>query len=52
MCAFQKFNKTLPGKNKFYSSLSGKRVSDEERQHVLKVWNKFEMKAKRKYHNL
>ena len=37
--------KKLPGKNEFYSSLSSKGISDKERQHFLKVWNKFEMKT-------
>ena len=42
---FEKFNDTLPSKNKFYRSLSVKGISDKEYQHVLKVWNKFEMKT-------
>ena len=39
MYDLEKFNKTLPCKNKFYSSLN-----DKEYQHVLEVWYKFEMK--------
>ena len=34
MCDFEKFNETLPSKNEFYSSLSGKWISDKE-YHIL-----------------
>ena len=44
--------KKVPGKNEFYSSLSGKGISDKERQHLLKVWNKFEMKTMKDYCDL
>ena len=47
-----KFNETLPSKNEFYSSLNGKGISDKEYQHVLKAWNKFEMKTMKDYHDL
>ena len=46
------FNERLPDKNEFYSSLNGKGISGKECQHVLKVWNKFEMKTMKDYHNL
>ena len=29
-----------------------KKISDKEYQHVLKVWNKFEMKTMKDYHDL
>ena len=29
-----------------------KKISDEEYDHVLKVWNKFEMKTVKDYHDL
>ena len=45
------FNETLHGKNEFSSWLSGKRISDRKYQHVLKVWNKSEMKTMKDYHN-
>ena len=38
MCDFKKFNEELPGKNKLYSSLRGKGISDKENLHALKVW--------------
>ena len=49
---FEKFKEKLPTKEKFYSSLTGKKVSDKEYGHVLKVWNKFEMKTKKDCHDL
>ena len=49
---FEKFNKKLPSKKKFHSSLSGKGIRDEVYQHVLQVLNKFEMKTLNDYHNL
>ena len=42
---FEKFKEELPSKEKFYSLLTGKKVSD-------KVWNKFEMKTMKDYHDL
>ena len=44
MSSFEKFNKPLPINIKFYSSLIGKGI-DKERQHLLRLWNKFEMKT-------
>ena len=35
---FEKFQKQLPSKEKFYSSLAGTKSSDKEHEHVLKVW--------------
>ena len=32
--------------------LTGKKISDKELEHVFKVWNKFEMKTIKDYHNL
>ena len=52
MSDFEKFKKQLPSKEKFYSSLTGKTIIDREYEHVLKVWNKFEMKTMKDYLNL
>ena len=52
MSNFEKFKEQLPSKEKFYSSLTGKKISDKENDHVLKVWNKFEMKKMTDYHDL
>ena len=37
---FENFKEQLPNKKKFYSSLIGKKISDKDYKHVLKVWNK------------
>ena len=42
MSGFEKFKEEFPSKEKFYSLLTGKKVSDEEYEYVLKVWDKFE----------
>ena len=46
---FEKFKEQLPSKEKFYSSLTGKKNSGKEYKHVLDVWNKFEMKTMKDY---
>ena len=51
MSDFEKFRGQLPSKRKFHSSLTGK-YSDKEYEHVLKVWNNFEMKTIKGYYNL
>ena len=45
MCSFDKFIEQLPSREKFYSSLVGKKVCDKEYEHDLKVWNKFKIKT-------
>ena len=40
MSDFEKFKEQLPRKEKFYSLLNSKRISDREYVHALKVWNK------------
>ena len=49
---FEKFKEQLPSKERFYSSLTGKKSSDKEYAHVFKVWNKFEIKTMKDYHGL
>ena len=50
---FSKFNEiTLPAKDKFYSRLSDKPISDEEYTHAQNVWEVFECKTLGDYHNL
>ena len=34
---------------RFYSSLIGKKITEKEYEHVLKVWKKFEIKAMKDY---
>ena len=52
MSDFEKFKEELTSKEKFYSSLAGKKISDKEYDHIVKVWDKFEMKTTKGYHNL
>ena len=52
MSNFEKFKEELPSKEKFYSSLTGKKICGKEYEHVLKVWNKSEMKTMKDYHDL
>ena len=42
---FIMFEEELPNKEKFYSFLIGKKISDKEYVRVLKFWNKFKMKT-------
>ena len=41
----EKFKEELPNKEKFYSSLTDRKISDIEYEHVLNVWKKIEMKT-------
>ena len=52
MSIFEKFKEHFPSKEEIYSSLAGKKNSDNENDHVLKDWNKFEMKKMKDYHDL
>ena len=49
--SFEKFKEESPDVNKFYSSLSGKGISDKEYQNFLKFWNKLRMKTMKDYLN-
>ena len=42
----------LPSKEKCYSSLTDKKISEKEYKHVLNVQKKFEMKAMKNYPDL
>ena len=52
MSNFEKFKEELPCKEKVYSSLTNRKVSDKENEHILNVWNKFEMKTMKDCHEL
>ena len=53
MDSFEKFNqKELPTKEDFYSILNDQHISDEDYQHVKKVWNVFKCKNMGQYHDL
>ena len=49
---FEKLKEESPSKEKFYSSLTGKKNSCKEYEHVLKVWKKFLIKTMKDYHDL
>ena len=49
----EKFKETkLPPKKAFYSKLSGKGITEEDYKHALNVWNVFNMKTFKDYHEL
>ena len=50
MSDFEKFKEELLSKEKFYNSLTGEKVSDKEYNHVLKLWDIFEVKSMKFYH--
>ena len=52
MSDFEKFKEELPNKEKFYSSLTNRKISDKEYEHDLNVRNKFEKKTMKCYHDL
>ena len=47
---FEKFEEELPCKEKFSSSLTDRKISDKEYEHILN--EKFDMKTMKYYHNL
>ena len=52
MSYFEKFTEELPSKEKFYSSFTDRKISDEEYEHVLSVWKKLEMETVKGYLDL
>ena len=52
MSDFTKFKEEFPNKEKFYSSLTARKISGKEYKHVLNVWKKIEMKTMKDYHVL
>ena len=53
MDSFERFDETeLPEKEKFYSSPSGKGITDEEYGHAQEVWKKFGCQNLGDYHDL
>ena len=49
---FEKFNEELYSKEKFHSLFINKKSSNKECEHVLNVWNKFEILTMKDYHDL
>ena len=52
MTDFERFKEELPCKERFYSLLTGRRITNEEYEHVFNVWKKFEMKTMKDYQDL
>ena len=52
MTDFEKFKEQLLSKGKFYSLFTSKKISDKEYDHIVQIWNKFEMKTMKDYHDL
>ena len=46
------FKEGFPSKEKFYSSLTDREISDKECVHVPNVWKKIERKTMKDYHDL
>ena len=45
MSNFEKSKDQLPTKENFYSFTTGRKITDNEYEHVLNVWNKYEIKG-------
>ena len=52
MSDFKKLKEELLSKEKLCSSLIDRKISDKKYEHVLNVWNNFEMEIVKDYHNL
>ena len=52
MSDFEKFKDKLPSKQNFYILSTSKKISDKNYEHVLEVWNIFQMKTMKDYHDL
>ena len=53
MDSFKKFDQTeLPTKEKFYSILNDQHITNDEYNHVKKVWKVFNIKTMGEYHHL
>ena len=52
MDSFDKFNEKLPPKEKVYSILNDKHISDKDYKHAQNVWNTFSLKNMGEYHDL
>ena len=52
MSGFEKFKGRLPNKEKFCCSLTGEKICEKGYERALKVWDRFEMKTMKDYHDL
>ena len=51
-CLEKLYETELPEKEKFYSKLNDKSISDKEYAHAKNVWKEFELETMRNYHDL
>ena len=51
MGGFEMFKEELPSKERFYSLSKGKKITDKEYEHVLKVLHKSELKIMKANHD-
>ena len=49
MSDFKKLKEELLSKEKFYNSLTYRKITGKKYEHVLNVWEKFEIKTKKNY---
>ena len=53
MDSFERFEeKKLPSPEKFYSSLNGEEITEDDYDHAKEVWSKFNCKSLEDYHDL
>ena len=52
MSGFEKFEEKFQSNENFCNSLAHKEISGKDYEHAPKVWNAFEMKTMKDYHNL
>ena len=52
MTNFEKFEEELPVKEIFYSSITDRKMSDRDYEHVLIVWKKSDFTTMKDYHDL
>ena len=49
---YEWFKEELPIKEKFYDSLTNRKISDKEYEYIFDVWNRCEMKTMKDWHDL
>ena len=49
---FEKFRECLPSKDKFHNTLTNRKITDKNYEHILNVWKAFKMNSMKDYHNL
>ena len=52
MDSFEKFEVSLPGKNAFFSRLTGSEISEKDFEHACNAWKRFGMKNMGEFHDV